>query len=136
MLNQILDRFANPLDLLGRVLIAFVFVSAGFGKIGAGFEGTQGYMDAMGVPGGLLPLVILLEIGAGVLIAIGLFIRPAAILLAGFCVVSAVLFHYDPENQMQMIMFSKNLAIAGGLLAFAASGARGWSLDERRAAAS
>jgi putative oxidoreductase len=132
MINQTFDRLVNPLDLIARLFIGYVFISAGVAKIGAGFAGTQGYMEAMGVPGGLLYLVIVLEIGAGALIAIGFFTRPAAFLLAGFCVIAGFIFHYNPEDQMQMIMLSKNIAIAGGLLVYTVNGVRAWSVDGRR----
>lgn len=112
----------------GRILIAVIFVMAGFDKIG-GYAATQGYMEAMGVPGGLLPLVILLEIGGGLAIAVGFQTRWVAAALAGFTVVAAVLFHFDPADQMQMISFMKNLAISGGFLFLFAHGAGAWSVD-------
>ncbi len=95
----------------------------------------------MGVPGGLLPLVILTELGGGILILIGFQTRLASILLAGFCVISGYLFHFlavtgDPANAMadmtNQIMFMKNLAIAGGFLALFASGAGAWSVDAKK----
>lgn len=118
--------------LAGRILLAFLFVMAGYSKIG-GYAGTQGYMEAMGVPGALLPLVILTELGGGLLVALGLGTRLAAIALAGFSILSAVLFHFKPDDQIQMIMFMKNFAIAGGLLVLFAHGAGALSLDARLA---
>ena len=123
----------NAGNLTGRIFIAVLFLMAGIGKLGAGYAGTQGYMEAMGVPGILLPLVIALEIGGAILVIAGLWTRLAALALAGFTVVSAVLFHADFSDQMQMIMFMKNFAIAGGFLFLAASGAGAWSVDARRA---
>ena len=120
-----------PLALVGRLLLAFMFITAGWSKIG-GYAGTQEYMEAVGVPGALLPLVILVEFGGGLLVAFGLFTRLAAVALAGFCVLSALLFHWDPADQMQMISFNKNLTIAGGFLVLAAFGAGAWSLDAWR----
>lgn len=122
----------NAGDLIGRVFIAAIFLMAGIGKLGAGYAGTQGYMESMGVPGILLPLVIALEIGGAILVIAGLFTRVTALSLAGFTVLSALLFHADFSDQMQMIMFMKNFAIAGGFLFLAASGAGGWSIDARR----
>ncbi|MDH5184824.1 MAG: DoxX family protein [Gammaproteobacteria bacterium] len=119
------------LPVTGRVLLALIFVMGGLGKLGAGYAATQGYMDAMGVPGMLLPLVILLEIGGGIALIVGWKTRYASILLAGFTVVAALIFHNDFANQMQMIMFMKNLAISGGLLLLAANGSGAYSLDER-----
>ena len=121
----------NLATLVGRIGLSLLFILAGLGKI-AGYAGTQQYMEAMGVPGGLLPLVIALEVGGGLAILAGLFTRPVAIALAGFSIVSAALFHANIGDQMQFINFFKNLAIAGGFLALAASGAGAWSLDALR----
>lgn len=115
--------------LIGRILLAHIFVLAGLNKLGAGYAGTQGYMDAMGVPGMLLPLVILLELGGGLALVIGYKTRLAAWALAAFSIVAAVIFHNNLSDQMQMIMFMKNLAIAGGLLILAEHGAGFYSLD-------
>lgn len=121
----------SPLALLaGRILIALIFITAGYAKIG-GYEGTQGYMAAMGVPGSLLPLVILTELAGGVLIVLGLFTRLTAVALAGFTLLSGFLFHFNLADQTQYIMFMKNLAIAGGFLFLAANGAGKLSLDQR-----
>jgi len=115
-------------SLLGRLALAALFIPAGIQKISA-YAGTQGYMEAMGISGGLLPLVILLEIGGGLALVTGMKIRWVALALAGFCFVSGILFHYQPEDQMQMTMFIKNIAIMGGLLVLAAAGAGKLSLD-------
>lgn len=115
-------------QLAGRALLSVIFIVAGINKIGA-WAGTQGYMESMGVPGALLPLVIALEIGGGLAILAGWQTRFAAVLLAGFCLVSAAIFHANFGDQMQSIMFMKNLAIAGGLLTLFASGAGAWSVD-------
>ena len=123
----------NAGNLTGRILIAVLFLMAGIGKLGAGYAGTQGYMESMGVPGMLLPLVIALEIGGAVLIIAGLFTRMTALALGAFTVLSAVLFHADFADQMQQIMFMKNLAIAGGFLFLAVADAGAWSVDARRA---
>jgi putative oxidoreductase len=120
------------LGLCGRVLLALMFVAAGYGKIG-GYEGTQGYMEAMGVPGMLLPLVIVLELGGGLAIVAGWQTRIIAILLAGFCLVAAFIFHLDFADQMQSIMFMKNLSVAGGFLLLAAYGPGALALDNRKA---
>jgi len=116
--------------LAGRLLMSAIFILAGFNKLGA-WDATQAYMDSMGVPGALLPLVILLEIGGGLAVLLGWQARMAAFLLAGFCVVSALIFHADFADPMQSILFMKNLAMAGGLLTLAAAGAGAWSLDAR-----
>lgn len=114
--------------LLGRVLMAYMFITAGWGKIG-GYEATQGYMEAMGVPGGLLPLVILAELGGGLAILFGFLTRWVALGLAIFSLLTAWLFHYHPGDQAQMINFMKNVTIAGGFIYVACAGAGRFSLD-------
>lgn len=129
MIDNRINKFAAPLDVAGRFLLALIFIVAGYGKIG-GYEGTAGYMEAMGVPGALLPLVIVTELGGGIAILLGLFTRPVAIALAGFSILSAWLFH-NPADAAQQIMFMKNLALGGGFLVLAAHGAGAWSLDAK-----
>jgi len=124
-----LQEFAAP---AGRLLIAVMFFMSGLNKIFA-YEGTQGYMEAMGVPGALLPLVILTEVLLGLAVIVGFKTRLAAFGLAGFSIVSAILFHANFNDQMQMIMFMKNVAISGGFLFLIAHGAGAWSLDNRLA---
>ncbi|SOE18364.1 putative oxidoreductase [Hoeflea halophila] len=120
--------------LIGRVLLSIIFIMAGVSKLGA-VAGTAGYMASMGVP---LPsisvwLVIALEILGGVAILLGVFTRYAAWALAAFCVASGYLGHFQPEDQMQMTSFMKNLAMAGGFMALAIAGAGALSIDARRA---
>lgn len=122
---------SNLALLLGRILIAIPFVMGGINKIG-GFAGTQKYMEAFGVPGLLLPLVILLEIGAGLAVAVGFQTRLAAFALAGFTLLAGILFHGKLSDPVQSIMFFKNVAMTGGMLALVAAGAGAWSLDGRR----
>ncbi|MFM5243404.1 DoxX family protein [Aeromonas rivipollensis] len=128
--NLTMDKMKDVALLAGRILLALMFVMAGWGKIG-GYAGTQGYMEAMGVPGFMLPLVILLELGGGLAIMLGLFTRSLSVLLAGFTLMAAFIFHYQPAEQMQMLMFMKNLSVAGGFLALAAAGPGAFSLDAR-----
>ncbi len=124
--------FAGPyLITLGRVLLAIMFIQAGISKV-FGYAATQGYMEAKGIPGMLLPLVILVEAGGGLCILLGLFTRWWAILLAGFCVLTGLLFHFDLGDQMQMINFMKNITIAGGFLVLAGAGPGALALDNRR----
>ena len=117
--------------IVARIFLGHIFLMAGLSKIG-GYEGTQGYMEAMGVPGGLLPLVIALEVIGGLAIIIGWQTKWASIALAGFTIVSAVIFHSNFADQTQMIMFMKNIAIAGGFLLLAVHGSGAYSLDNRR----
>ena len=118
-------------QLVARVFLGHLFLIAGLGKIGA-YEGTQGYMDAMGVPGVLLPLVIMLQVCGGLAIIVGWKTKWASIALATFSVISAAIFHNNFGDQTQMIMFMKNIAIAGGFLLLAAHGAGAYSFDNRR----
>jgi len=122
-------------QLVARVFLGHIFLLAGLSKISA-YEGTQGYMDAMGVPGVLLPLVILLEVAGGLAIIVGWKTRWTAIALAAFSIVSAAMFHNNFADQTQMIMFMKNIAIAGGFLLLAVHGSGAYSLDSRRSTAS
>lgn len=123
-----MDQFLN---VAGRILLAHIFILSGYGKI-AGYAGTQAYMASKGVPGEMLPLVILLELGGGLAILAGFMTRWAALALALFCVASAILFHFQPGNQAQMINFMKNLAMAGGFLVLAQAGAPYLSIDALR----
>lgn len=125
-----IQNFSAP---LGRLLLSLIFVVSGVGKIGA-YAGTQAYMDSMGVPGVLLPLVIALEVLGGLAIILGWQARIVAFLLAGFCLLSAVIFHGNIGDQGQQIQFLKNLGLAGGFLLIVANGAGAWSLDKRRSA--
>ncbi|MBI3773397.1 MAG: DoxX family protein [Gammaproteobacteria bacterium] len=116
---------------IGRLLMGQIFLLAGISKI-TQYAGTQGYMDAFGLPGAMLPLVILLEIGGGLALIVGWQTRWAAWALAAFTLVAGAVFHHNFADQTQMIMFMKNLAIAGGLLFVAAHGAGAFSIDQRR----
>ena len=114
----------------GRILLSLMFVTSGFSKI-SGYTATQGYMEAMGVPAMLLPLVIAVELLGGLAVMLGWHTRIAAFLLAGFSLLSALLFHANFGDQMQMIMFMKNISIAGGFLMIVALGGGAYALDNR-----
>ncbi|NOZ41943.1 MAG: DoxX family protein [Alphaproteobacteria bacterium] len=113
---------------VGRVLISLLFLVAGLGKIAA-YHGTQSYMEAKGVPGSLLPVTILFEVGFSLAIIIGWQTRLVALAMAGFSLITAAIFHSDFSNEIQFIMFMKNVAIAGGFLFLVAHGAGAFSLD-------
>ena len=117
--------------LIGRIFISLIFIVAGYGKITA-YSGTAGYMESMGIPGIMLPLVILTELGGGLAILLGFQTRLVAFLLAGFCLLSALIFHFDLTDQMQSLMFMKNIAIAGGFLFLVAHGPGAYALDNKR----
>lgn len=122
-----IQTLATP---VGRILIAALFLMAGIGKI-SGYEGTQGYMEAAGVPGALLPLVIATEILGAILIIVGWKVRQVALALAGYTLLIALLFHFDFGDRAQTTHFLKNLAITGGFLFLFVNGAGAYSLDNR-----
>ncbi len=135
MLNQL----RNPLDLLGRVLIALLFVPAGIQKI-TGFAGSVGYAASAGMPMPQVAVAIglVIEIGAGLAILLGWHTRWAALILGFFTLVASFFFHNfwavpAEAAMMQQLLFWKNVALVGGLLGYAAHGAAGWSMDGRKA---
>lgn len=113
------------LSVVARLFASAIFIVAGFGKLGAGYAGTQAYMASAGAPGALLPLVIALELGGGIALLLGFQTRLVALLLAGFSIVAGLIFHSGADQ----IMLMKNFAMAGGLLAFTMFGAGRLSLD-------
>ena len=117
-------------DLIGRVFISGIFLLSGFNKIG-NYDGTIGWMESFGLPGFLLIPAIVLEILAPLLIIIGYQTRIAAGALSLFCIATAVIFHTDFSNQMQLIAFMKNIALAGGFLFLVVNGAKGFCLDKK-----
>ena len=123
-------RFA---PLIGRILIASLFVPAGFGKI-TGFQGAVGYAESAGMPVPALAIAaaIAIEFGGGLLLLVGYKTRWVAAAMALFSVVAALFFHNNFADQMQQINFFKNIAIAGGLLNFVYFGAGPLSLDNRK----
>ena len=126
-----LNSLQNPLSLLGRALLALLFIPAGFGKIGS-FASAVGYATAKGVP---LPevaiaIAIVVELGLGLLLLIGFQTRWAALAIAFFTVVITFIFH-PLSDPAQAQAFFKNIAVVGGLLTVAAWGAGAWSVDSK-----
>ncbi|WP_196259488.1 DoxX family protein [Pelagibacterium limicola] len=115
---------------LGRVFLALIFILAGLGKIPAP-AGSIGYMEAYGVPGILFWPSVIVEVGAGIALLVGYQARWAALALGLFSLLTAVIFHTDFADQMQLTAFLKNLAIAGGMLYVFAFGAGPFSVDNR-----
>ncbi|HMN75708.1 MAG TPA: DoxX family protein [Burkholderiaceae bacterium] len=134
------DSVRPPLVLVGRVLLALMFVLSGFGKL-TGIEGTAGYIASAGLPmaTALAVIVGLLEFFGGLALMAGFHARWAALALGLFTLVASLLFHNFwamPADKafMQQLMFMKNLSIAGGMFVVAALGAGPLSVDARRAA--
>lgn len=133
-----LNSLQNPLSLVGRLLIAVMFLLAGISKIGA-FAGTSGYIASKGLPmpDVVAALTIALEIGGSLLLILGFCTRWAALALAAFTLLAAVIFHNywampAAQQTIQQIMFMKNIAIVGGLLTIAAWGAGALSMDAKK----
>lgn len=134
------QQYQNPLALIARILLALLFLIAGFGKIG-GFAGTAGYIASKGLP---LPevgaaIAVLVEFGGALALIAGFQTRIVAFVMAVFTVATGVIFHNYwamPADQVMVnqIMFMKNLSIAGGLLMLSAFGAGSLSLDAKRKA--
>ena len=122
----------NVSELAGRSLLSVLFLLSGLGKIGA-YAGTAAFMASHGVPGALLPVVIATEVLGAIAIIIGWQTRVTALLLAGYSLLTALIFHANFGDQIEMIMFLKNVSIAGGFLLLVANGAGPLSLDRRRA---
>ncbi len=134
------NRLQNPLALIGRVMLALIFITSGFSKIG-GFEGTAGYIASRGLPlaSVVATLTILVELGGGLAVAFGFLTRWAALALAIFSVLAGLIFHayWDvPADQVMsmQINFWKNISIVGGFLVLAAFGPGAISVDAKRAA--
>lgn len=132
-----LNSLQNPLSLVGRILLAIMFLLAGISKIG-GFAGTSGYIASKGLPmpDVLTALTIVVEIAGSLALIAGYCTRWAALILAGFTLVASVIFHnyWDlpaAQQMTQQLMFMKNIAVTGGLLTLAAWGAGAWSMDAR-----
>ena len=134
MLNQL----KNPLDLLGRVLIALLFLQAGIQKI-TGFAGTVGYAAGAGMPMPQVAVAIglVIEIVGGLAILLGWQTRWAALILGFFTLVASFFFHNfwgvpAEAAGVQQLLFWKNIAVVGGLLGYAAHGVGAWSVDARK----
>ena len=125
-----MDKLTTYAPLIGRILIAALFLMAGLGKL-ADVSGFAGYLTTGGLPAFLAWPSIAFEILLGLALLVGYQTRIMALLGVAFCVLVAVLFHFQPADQLQMTMFLKNLAIAGGLLMYFAHGAGAVAIDKR-----
>ena len=121
---------ANVLDLVGRIFISSIFLLSGINKI-QNYEGSHEWMESLGVPGILLIPAIVLEILAPILIIVGYQVKISAALLSLFCIATAIIFHTDFSNQMQLVSFFKNIGLAGGFLFLVIYGVKDFSLDKK-----
>src|SRR6266436_3020720 len=131
-INKRNATLASTAEVAGRFLLALLFLISGLGKLGA-YGSTAAYMSATGIPGALLPAVIATEVFGALAIMLGWKTRVIAALLAGFSVLTAVAFHNNFADQIQMVMFLKNVSIGGGFLLLVANGAGSFSIDRRSA---
>ena len=122
---------ANLFDLIGRIFISSIFLLSGYNKI-FNYGDTVAWMEGFSIPGFLLWPTIVLEILLPILIIIGYQTQISAILLAMFCIATAVIFHLDFADQMQTIAFLKNFALAGGFLFIAVHGPKEWSIERKK----
>src|ERR1700722_11349730 len=118
----------EPIDFLARGLISLLFLASGFSKVTA-VAATEGYMEVYGVPSFLLWPAAALELTGGVLLLVGLGIRPLSLVLAGWCLLTAAIFHTAWSDQIQQMMFLKNMTMAGGFLMLAKTGSWSASID-------
>ena len=121
---------SNLMDLVGRIFISLVFLLSAYNKI-FNYEGTVTWMEGYGVPGLLLWPTIILEIILPILIIIGYKTKISAIILAIFSIATALIFHLDFSNQMQVIALLKNLGLAGGFIFIAVNGPKDWAFDKK-----
>ena len=121
----------NILDLVGRVLISSLFLISAYNKV-LSLDGTMGWMEGYGVPGFLLYPAIAFEIILPLFIILGYRARLSAGLLAIFCLITAFIFHFDFSDQIQKILFLKNIGLAGGFLFIVANGTKDWSVDKKK----
>ena len=117
--------------LVGRILLAALFLHEAYATLTA-YSAAAAYSEAFGVPGKLLPLALVVETAGGLFILFGYYTRAAALVLAGFCAFTAVVFHHKFGVRNELLHFEKDLAIAGGLLVLFAHGAGRWALDAMR----
>ena len=120
----------NILDLVARILISALFLLNGVFKT-SNYDGTVGWMEGFGIPGILIIPAIILEIVGPILIILGYKAKIAAGLLSLFCIATAVIFHNDFSDQMQLGSFLKNIALAGGFIFIFINGTKDFSLDRK-----
>lgn len=123
-----MKNLESPVLLLARILMPLLFIVSGYGKI-TNYAGTEQYMASAGVPGFLLPLTILLELGGGLATLAGFMTRTTALFTAGFSLIAALIFHHNFTEGMHSTLFLKDFSIAGGYLLLALYGPGKYSVD-------
>ena len=121
---------SNIFDLLGRILISSLFLISAYNKLFS-IDGTMGWMEGYGVPGLLIYPTIVLEIILPLFVIVGYKSKTSSALLAIFCILTAFIFHFDFSEQIQLILFLKNISLAGGFLFIVANGTKDWSIDRK-----
>lgn len=131
------DKYASYVSLAGRILLALMFIPAGFGKL-THIGGTAGYIASGGLPFPSLLAVLAgaLELFGGLALVIGFKVRWVGLAMALFTLVASMVFHpfwSVPEAQQMVtkLLFMKNISVVGGMLLISALGAGALSLDER-----
>ena len=122
---------SNIFDLLGRILISTLFLISAYNKLFS-IDGTMRWMEGYGVPGLLIYPTIVLEIILPLFVIVGYKARTSSALLAIFCILTAFIFHFDFSEQIQFILFLKNISLAGGFLFIVANGTKDWSIDRKK----
>ena len=122
---------SNVFDFLGRILISSLFLISAYNKLFS-IDGTMGWMEGYGVPGLLIYPTIVLEIILPLFVIVGYKARTSSALLAIFCILTAFIFHFDFSEQIQLILFLKNISLAGGFLFIVANGTKDWSIDRKK----
>ena len=122
---------SNIFDLLGRILISTLFLISAYNKLFS-IDGTMRWMEGYGVPGLLIYPTIVLEIILPLFVIVGYKARTSSALLAIFCILTAFIFHFDFSEQIQLILFLKNISLAGGFLFIVANGTKDWSIDRKK----
>ena len=122
---------SNVLDLIGRIFISALFLISAFNKI-FNLGGSMGWMESFGVPGFLIFPAIAIELILPILVIVGYQARIAAGILSIFCLATAFIFHFNFSDQMQLILFLKNIGLAGGFLFIVANGTKDWAVDREK----
>ena len=131
-MNMLLKSIENLIDLIARIFISLLFLINGYSKV-IYFDGTISWMESYGLPGFFIYPAILLEIIAPLLLIIGYKTKISSVMLAGFCIVTALIFLNDFSEQSQLNGFFKNIGLSAGFLFLAINGSKKFSLDYKLA---